>query len=123
MIDHVSVQVRGLAASCAFYDAVLAPLGGRRLMDEGDAVGYGTDQPSFWLSAQQSPEPAAEVHVAFSAATRDEVHAFHAAATAVGAETLHAPRVWPEYHESYFAVFVRDPDDNNVEAVCHLPQG
>ena len=35
------------------------------------------------------------------------------------AESLHAPRLWPEYHEGYFAAFVRDPDGNNVEAVCH----
>ena len=122
MIDHVSVQVRDFAASGAFYDAVLAPLGGRRLMDAGDALGYGTEQADFWISAKQSPEPAAEVHLAFSAATRDQVHAFYAAATAAGAEVLHAPRVWPEYHEFYFAVFVRDPDGNNVEAVCHAPE-
>jgi hypothetical protein len=43
------------------------------------------------------------------------------AAVAIGAESLHAPREWPEYHASYFGAFVRDPDGNNVEAVCHLP--
>jgi hypothetical protein len=32
---------------------------------------------------------------------------------------LHAPKLWPEYGEGYFAAFVRDPDGNNVEAVCH----
>ena len=35
------------------------------------------------------------------------------------AESLPAPRLWPEYHEGYFAAFVRDPDGDNVEAVCH----
>jgi hypothetical protein len=35
---------------------------------------------------------------------------------------LHAARLWPEYHPDYDGVFVRDPDGNNVEAVCHLPQ-
>jgi hypothetical protein len=34
---------------------------------------------------------------------------------------LHEPRVWPEYHPNYFGAFVRDPDGNNVEAVCHSP--
>jgi catechol 2,3-dioxygenase-like lactoylglutathione lyase family enzyme len=43
------------------------------------------------------------------------------AATASGAEVLHQPRVWPEYHASYYGAFVRDPDGNNVEAVCHQP--
>jgi hypothetical protein len=30
--------------------------------------------------------------------------------------------VWPEYHPDYYAAFVRDPDGNNVEAVCHIPE-
>ena len=37
----------------------------------------------------------------------------------LGAETLYEPRLWPEYHPGYYAVFVRDPDGNNVEAVFH----
>jgi hypothetical protein len=47
------------------------------------------------------------------------VCAFHEAATGLGAESLHAPRLWPEYHPDYFGAFVRDPDGNNLEAVCH----
>ena len=47
--------------------------------------------------------------------------AFFDAAVATGAEVLHAPRVWPEYHPTYYGAFVRDPDGNNVEAVCHTP--
>jgi catechol 2,3-dioxygenase-like lactoylglutathione lyase family enzyme len=41
--------------------------------------------------------------------------------TAAGAEVLHEPRVWPEYHPGYYGVFFRDPDGNNVEAVHHTP--
>ena len=42
----------------------------------------------------------------------------------LGAEVLHEPRHWPEYHEHYYGGFVRDPDGNNVEAVCHtVPPG
>ena len=39
-----------------------------------------------------------------------------------GAEMLHELRLWPEYHERYDGAFVRDPDGNNVEAVCHQPE-
>ena len=60
-----------------------------------------------------------ECHIAFLAPDRAAVTSFVAAAVAAGAEVLHAPRVWPEYHPSYFGAFVRDPDGNNVEAVCH----
>ena len=38
---------------------------------------------------------------------------------AAGAEVLHAPREWPEYHPGYYGVFLRDPDRHNVEAVDH----
>ena len=41
------------------------------------------------------------------------------AAVEAGAEVLHAPRDWPEYHPGYYAVFLRDPNGHNAEAVCH----
>ena len=37
-------------------------------------------------------------------------------------QVLHEPRLWPEYHPNYYGTFVRDPDGNNVEAVCHMPE-
>jgi hypothetical protein len=36
-----------------------------------------------------------------------------------GAEVLHTPKDWPAYHAGYYGAFVRFPDGNNVEAVCH----
>ena len=57
--------------------------------------------------------------MAFQAGDRAAVDAVHSAALARGAEVLHAPREWPEYHPGYYAVFLRDLDGHNVEAVCH----
>ncbi|MCG5468725.1 VOC family protein [Micromonospora sp. LAH09] len=122
MMDHLSVQVRDVPASAAFYDTVLAPLGGRRLMEFPNVVAYGTERPEFWLGPTDTFGEARELHVAFTADDRATVQAFHDAAVKAGAEVLHAPRVWPEYHPTYFAAFVRDPDGNNVEAVCHAPE-
>ncbi|MEU3307308.1 VOC family protein [Nocardiopsis sp. NPDC006832] len=65
--------------------------------------------------------PPRESHIAFTAADRATVDAFFAAAVEVGAEVLHEPKEWPEYHEHYYGAFVRDPDGNNVEAVSHVP--
>jgi catechol 2,3-dioxygenase-like lactoylglutathione lyase family enzyme len=59
------------------------------------------------------------VHVAFTAPGTDAVDEVHRAGLAAGAEILHAPRIWPEYHAGYYGVFLRDPDGNNVEAVHH----
>ena len=123
MIDHLGLQCADLAASAAFYDVVLASLGATRLMDFGVAIGYGIPPfPDFWISAQDSGDGFRESHIAFSAGDRATVLAFFSTAVAAGSEVLHEPRLWPEYHPNYFGAFVRDPDGNNVEAVCHLPE-
>jgi len=112
-----------MRASAVFYDAVLAPLGGTRVMDFGEVIGFGTaGKPEFWIGAQTSGEGFRESHIAFAAPGRAAVRAFFEAATGIGAEVLYEPRLWPEYHASYYGAFVRDPDGNNVEAVCHTPE-
>jgi catechol 2,3-dioxygenase-like lactoylglutathione lyase family enzyme len=123
MLDHLQIQCTDMAASSAFYDAVLEPLGGTRIMDFGEAaIGYGVPpMPDFWIGAHQTGEGFRESHIAFTAKDRPTVDAFFAAALRAGAEVLHEPRVWPEYHPNYYGAFVRDPDGNNVEAVCHQP--
>jgi catechol 2,3-dioxygenase-like lactoylglutathione lyase family enzyme len=122
MLDHVSVQCSDVRASTVFYDAVLAPLGGRREMDFGEFIGYGTaGKPEFWIGAQQTGDGFRESHIAFAAPDRAAVQAFYDAAVGAGAQVLHEPRLWPEYHLNYYGAFVRDPDGNNVEAVCHAP--
>jgi catechol 2,3-dioxygenase-like lactoylglutathione lyase family enzyme len=79
-------------------------------------------RPTFWIGPATSEGPNRESHIAFAAPDRAAVIAFRNAAAGMGAEVLHEPRVWPEYHPTYFGAFVRDPDGNNVEAVCHSPE-
>lgn len=123
MLDHLGIQCADMAASAAFYDVVLAPLGARRLMDFGVAMGYGVPpKPDFWLGKLDSGAGFREAHIAFVAPDRATVRAFFDVAVAIGAEVLHEPRVRPEYHPDYYGAFVRDPDGNNVEAVCHEPE-
>ena len=123
MLDHLSIQCADFDASAAFYDAVLATIGGGRILDFGPVVGYGMQgKPDFWIGAQSTGVDNREVHIAFVSPDRAGVRAFFDAAVAAGAESLHEPRVWPEYHPNYYGAFVRDPDGNNVEAVCHLPE-
>ena len=109
-----------MSLSARFYDSVLSALGGRRVMDFGAVIGYGTaGRPEFWLGPRTTGEGFRESHIAFSAPNRPAVEEFFQRAVAAGAQVLHAPREWPEYHPGYFGAFVRDPDGNNVEAVCH----
>ncbi len=123
MIDHLAIQCSDVTKSLAFYDAVLAPLGGSRVMDFETVVGFGVgQQPTFWVGPLETGEGFRESHIAFHAADRAAVRSFFDAAVAQGADVLHEPRLWPEYHPGYYGAFVRDPDGNNVEAVCHVPE-
>ena len=120
MIDHFGINCSDFDKSKDFYDKVLAVLGYTRQMDFGVAIGYGKDgNPDFWIADGKDMGANREIHVAFKAAGIDGVKAFYDAALALGAESLHAPRRWPEYHPGYYGAFVRDPDGNNVEAVFH----
>lgn len=132
MIDHVGVGVGDLQAAKAFYDAIFAPLGITQVMSvsaeesgAGAHLGYGptadrrdiqAGKPSFWIS---QGAPTGPMHVAFLAASRAQVDAFHAAALAAGGRDNGAPGVRPHYHPNYYGAFVLDPDGRNVEAVCH----
>jgi len=123
VIDHIALQCADVPASAAFYDAVLAPLGGERVMEYAGVVGFGRGgKPVLWIGPCNTGEGFRECHLAFSAPDRAGVVAFFDAAVSAGAEILHAPRLWTEYHPSYYAAFVRDPSGNNVEAVCHSPE-
>ncbi len=120
MLDHVSIQCADLPASAEFYDAVLAPLGAVRVLDYGAVVGFGCEgRPQFWLGPLVDQGANRPIHLAFVAPDREAVRAFFQAAIDRGAEALHEPRVWPEYHSGYYGAFVRDPDGHNIEAVCH----
>ncbi len=52
MIDHVSIAVSDLARSAAFYEAALAPLGYRVLVERAATVGFGKRYPEVWLNAR-----------------------------------------------------------------------
>ncbi|MFN8067608.1 MAG: VOC family protein [Mycolicibacterium insubricum] len=121
MIDHVGINCGDWVTAQRFYDTVLGVLGYTRQIDHGVAIGYGRDgHPSFWIAdaaAGEANGPNREVHLAFRASDVAAVDAFYDTAMQLGAESLHMPRRWPEYHPGYYGAFVRDPDGNNVEAV------
>ncbi|NRF68101.1 VOC family protein [Aquincola sp. S2] len=117
MYDHLGLRVRDLAASCRFYEAVLAPLGHVPGPRGDDHAGFGPPgAPALWLHLNSSAPPTG-CHVAFSAGTPEAVHAFHAAGLREGGRDNGAPGPRAEYSASYYAAFLIDPDGNNVEAV------
>jgi catechol 2,3-dioxygenase-like lactoylglutathione lyase family enzyme len=121
MIDHMTLTVRDLARSRSLYEKLLAPLGYRVLMEFGEACGFGDEKPYFWV--KQGDTPTTPQHIAFVAPSRAAVDAFHAAALAAGARDNGPPGLRPDYHASYYGAFILDPDDHNLEAVTHRPEG
>ncbi len=121
MFDHVGFGVSDVAASKAFFLQALQPLGVAVVMEGPYGVGLGQGRkPSLWLHA--TADKPARLHLAFAAATRAQVDAFHAAALAAGGTDNGPPGLRPHYHANYYAAFVIGPDGHNVEAVCHAPQ-
>ena len=116
MLDHISLRVQDHSRAVAFYRAALAPLGYRVLMEYPGAAGLGAGMPDFWLMTTE--QPINPTHVAFSA-DRATVDAFHAAALAAGGTDNGSPGLRADYHPHYYGAFVRDPEGNNVEVVCH----
>jgi catechol 2,3-dioxygenase-like lactoylglutathione lyase family enzyme len=127
MIDHSGISVRNFERSKTFYEKALAPLNAGLLMmvppehTGGVKVGgFGVDRPTFWLSEGEGQNP--PVHFAFTAKTRAKVDQFYNAAIEAGGGDNGNPGLRPHYHEDYYGAFVLDPDGNNIEAVCHVPE-
>ena len=123
LVSHVSVGVTDLQRAGAFYDAVMATIGARRIMEHGVGIGYGRSFPEFWAARPHDGESAAVgngTHICFNASDAEAVAAFHAAGLAAGGSDDGAPGPRPEYAPGYHAAFLRDPDGNKVEAMCWI---
>jgi catechol 2,3-dioxygenase-like lactoylglutathione lyase family enzyme len=117
MIDHLTLTVRDVDRSVAFYTQALAPLGYRVLVEFDGVYGLGDEKPSFWL--KQDDPPTNPQHLAFAARRRADVDAFYEAALAAGALDNGPPGLREHYHPTYYAAFVVDPDGHPIEAVNH----
>lgn len=120
LIDHIQLVVRDIDASRRFYRAVFDVLG---IPLAGDAPDH------FWadeLFVSTADSVAAQGkltgrhHVAFQAADRAMVDAFHKVGLEHGGRDHGEPGI-RDYHPNYYAAFLLDPDGNNIEAVFHGP--
>ena len=126
MIDHISLAVSDFAASAAFYDGVLAPLGMTRVTERDNTVGFGKKYPEFWLNARPGmamvPDDTGN-HVCLRAPSKEAVTAFHEVAVALGGRCDGEPGDRQAALTTYFGAFIRDPDGNKVEAVTFPRDG
>ena len=121
MFDHIGFGVTDYEKSKSFFLQALRPLGIGVVMEGpyGDGIGP-KGKPGLWL--HQTTDKPSPVHLAFTAADRAQVDAFHRAALASGGKDNGAPGLRPQYHADYYGAFVIGPDGHNVEAVCHRPE-
>lgn len=94
LIDHVAIHVSDLQLSKAFYFAILSAL-------------------------TKIDGPSSNLHLAFQARSVEQVHAFYKAGIEAGGRDNGQPG-YRQYHGSYYAAFLLDPDGNNIEAVCDV---
>lgn len=122
-LSHISLSTNRFDEAVAFYDAVLATLGVRRVLDlsEHQAIAYGRAFPEFWIQRPHDGQPAQVangVHVAFLAESHAQVDAFHQAALVHGARCDGPPGARPHYGDEYYGCFVRDLDGHKIEAMA-----
>ncbi len=123
MFDHVVFGVSGYAASKAFFLRALAPLGVVVVSEGPLGIELARQNNKSSLCIRLKPEKhPSNLHLAFTAEDRQQVHAFYRAALEAGAKDNGAPGLRPIYHPNYYAAFVIGPDGHNIEAVCHEPE-
>jgi catechol 2,3-dioxygenase-like lactoylglutathione lyase family enzyme len=126
MLDHMGIYVKSAAVSFPFYRAVLTTLGIQMVQErfEGKANIFMRVGERFFLflgeggSEPRNSQPGVSpVHFGFSANSKEEVDAFHAAGLAHGGKDNGPPG-----HRSptIYSAFVYDPDGNNIEAIYRL---
>ncbi len=101
---------------------MLGALGYRRVFEDETAIGYGVEdgKDKFCLKLRpDSAPPGPGFHLAFRAASRVAVDAFHRAGMAAGGTDNGAPGLRPHYGPHYYACFLIDPDGHRVEAVIN----
>ncbi|MBV1928370.1 MAG: VOC family protein [Gammaproteobacteria bacterium] len=127
MFSHVTIGSSDPNKASKFYDEVLGTLGIDTLFSVDGAVAYGepAGPKTFILKPFNGdiPIPGNGGHIAYLASSRAQVDAFYAAALRLGGTDEGAPGLRPQYHQNYYGAYVRDPEGNKIQAVCHSKNG
>jgi catechol 2,3-dioxygenase-like lactoylglutathione lyase family enzyme len=121
IFTHVTVGTNDLAKARQFYDAVLEPLGLKRLKDFGDGGScWGETTEEFMVLVPADKQPATFANggtISFEAPNRAAVDKFHKAALALGG-TDEGPVGPRGFWAHAYAGYCRDLDGNKLAAYC-----
>jgi catechol 2,3-dioxygenase-like lactoylglutathione lyase family enzyme len=128
MIGYITIGAVDIAQAKTFYDSVLGTIGWKQFADYGDPIGYARnetgDGQTIWICTPFDGEAARAgngIMVGFDADTKEQVHAFHAAAMKAGGRDEGGPGPRPDYGPSWYAAYLRDPTGNKLAIVCRKP--
>lgn len=117
IVDHVTIRASDLDASLELFTRVFELLafdGERR-----EAVPY-YEWNDFSIAAADEQHPATRnLHIGFAATSREQIDAWWNELTAAEYADDGAPGPRPEYGSTYYGAFIRDGDNNSIEAVNH----
>ncbi len=123
MFSHVTLGTNDWQRARPFWIAVMRVLGHPVMFERDGGIAFGLPAdpktfigPTFDGGAAQAGNG---VHIAYLVPDRGTVDGFHAAALAHGGSDEGAPGLRPHYHPNYYGAYVRDPDGNKLQAVCH----
>ncbi len=118
MVGYTTLGTNDFERGAAFYDALLASVGAKRLMEFEGFVVWGTslDQACLALAKPYDKAPASVgngVMVAIRVDSREAVDAFHSKALELGGQDEGAPG---PRGEGFYAGYFRDLDGNKLNA-------
>ena len=129
-INHVDLTVNEPDASFGFYDAVLGFIGYRCVCKDADGFDWDLAEPGGYFCSigikRAEGDGATKPHdryapglhhLAWNAASREDVDALYQLLLRIGAKILDAPADYPQYGHGYYAIFFADPDGLKLEYV------
>jgi catechol 2,3-dioxygenase-like lactoylglutathione lyase family enzyme len=123
VIGYVTLGTDDLDAALGFYDALLAELGAKRLMQMGPEDGgftlYGTDwgSPAIAITRPfdgQPQQPGNGNMIGLAVDSRGKVDALYARALALGGSDEGAPGLRGDPSMNFHAAYFRDPEGHKL---------
>lgn len=126
-INHINLSVSNMERSVAFYDKLLFSLGFQPGLNEsgewGAVKGYRAGETELEIIHEKEIEykPFNRYvglnHIAFQAESQEKVDEAYKLVKELGVKITRKPKTYPEYSDSYYAFFFRDPDGIPLEVM------
>ena len=123
MLAYTMVGINNLEKSAAFYDALLAEVGGKRVAELNRIIIWAGAEgaPLFAIAEPADGNPATVGNgsmLALSASSPEEVDRLHTKALELGATDEGAPGPRENKGFEFYAGYFRDPEGNKLNFFC-----